>query len=678
MKKHFYLAAAALLSMAATMNAQQVITEDTEFTDPASWGSHVFDRDITIAGATVTFANEAMNTSAFHTLYVDTVRLYDGAKIVMFDSPDMWYPDEATREEWGSDLDDNDGNLMTQSSYVYKIMGDATIVCDSKGVIGGKIMSEPNCESSLTLVVGDSTVINADFFGFTGKLNIQYKEGVKSNTLFFGGVFPGYCVSCKNNLSNPSCKCWCTIPWVMEVPDNILLSAEVLTLPTYTDNAGNSIAPSSTIWSNQHTAFPQIIGKHSIYAPATLTLKPLAEATYDLQSWTGGGDTRNLEVFSGANVVFNGIIDYTCSYLYVRNKYVGLWINSDPATETLSNMVNCISVRNNDGFVGGIGNIGGNGIDCKSGVTTHIRPGAGFDLIGDLTINGNLWLQNNNALDVDFGANGNHDRLMMPNPEGKCNVSGENIRLWIQLLDEFYTAPKAGDYKVINAAAFIPNTVYETDTTGIRFGELDAAAQDEIVTKALTDSLITFPNSALSEAELKDSLKTAWANKFEWWANEKYKDRDTLFYNISKIDTLSWEIKQKVVWMANKREDGSSLDSLPAGYSWYPTEWDNMGYDSLTLVTMRDSLINSKFFANGVISIYGPGYKEGNIILPPTAAEDEATIEGVLDEKRVVSSQVYDAEGKAVPSPVTGVNIIRTKYSDGTETTRKIIGIGND
>ena len=43
MKKHFYLAAAALLSMAATMNAQQVITEDTEFTDPASWGSHVFD-----------------------------------------------------------------------------------------------------------------------------------------------------------------------------------------------------------------------------------------------------------------------------------------------------------------------------------------------------------------------------------------------------------------------------------------------------------------------------------------------------------------------------------------------------------------------------------------------------------------------------------------------------------
>ena len=177
MKKHFYLAAAALLSMAATMNAQDVITEDMEVTDPASWGTHFSSNDVTIAGATVTFANEAMNTSAFHTLFVDTVRLYNGAKIVMYDSPDYWYPDPVNNPDmsgYESDLGDADANLMTETNYNFKIMGDATIVCDSKCTLGGKVMSEDGAESTLTLVVGDSTVINIDFMGFTGTLKLQY------------------------------------------------------------------------------------------------------------------------------------------------------------------------------------------------------------------------------------------------------------------------------------------------------------------------------------------------------------------------------------------------------------------------------------------------------------------------------------------------------------------------
>ena len=132
MRKKFYFALAALVSAFMNVNAQQVIDTDTEFTDPASWGTHVSDADIIVAGATVTFANEAMNYSAFHGLYVDTVRLYNGAKIVMFDSPDMWYADEATYEQWGADLDDANGNLMTAMNYNFKVMGEATIVCDSK------------------------------------------------------------------------------------------------------------------------------------------------------------------------------------------------------------------------------------------------------------------------------------------------------------------------------------------------------------------------------------------------------------------------------------------------------------------------------------------------------------------------------------------------------------------
>ena len=42
MKRKFYFAAAALMMAASTVNAQQqVIETDTEFTDPASWGTHV-------------------------------------------------------------------------------------------------------------------------------------------------------------------------------------------------------------------------------------------------------------------------------------------------------------------------------------------------------------------------------------------------------------------------------------------------------------------------------------------------------------------------------------------------------------------------------------------------------------------------------------------------------------
>ncbi|MBR3896085.1 MAG: hypothetical protein IKJ42_03565 [Bacteroidaceae bacterium] len=665
MKKHFYLAAAALLSMAATVNAQDiVISEDMEVTDPASWGTHFEGaRDVTIAGATVTFANEGMNTVAFHPFYVDTVRLYNGAKIVMFDSPDTWYPnpdEDPSLDVFGAaEFDDGNGSMLTEVGYRFKIMGDATIVCDSKCTLGGKVMSEDGVESTLTLVVGDSTKINIDFMGFTGTLKLQYREEAKNQTVLFGGTFPGTCPNCKQYAwSNSSSKCWCAMPWSMEVVDGTLLKVH--------DNA--------------HTAFPEIRGRHSIYAPRTLTLRPLTDFTYDFDTYSGGGDVH-LELFAGANTTLTGIIDFTCKDFYVRNKYVGVWINSDPSVVTLANQSGSISVRNNDGFVGGIGNIGG-GIACKDGITTHIIPGEGYNLIGDLTVQGNVSLGNNNAIDVDFGGNGASDRLMMPNPEGACYISGTNTRLWINMLDEFYANPKAGNYKIVNAANFVPNTVYTTDTTGTRFRDLAADIQDAIVDSVLTDSVLTFPNSTKTFDELKDSLKNAWGYMFEQFQDPTKKHRDTLFYNITKIDTLDAQVNQNVVWMTNTREDGTACDSLPEGYSWYPVEWDEM-YAATpdTIAVLRDSLVNKQFFERGVITIYSKDFTEVDARKNEFVNMDASAIEEVMVENKnhgkVVSSQIYTEDGKAVGGYVKGVNILRTVYSDGTVTTTKVYSEGD-
>ena len=120
-----------------------------------------------------------------------------------------------------------------------------------------------------------------------------------------------------------------------------------------------------------------------MYAPATITLKPGKDCVYDFDSITGGGETRNFEIYAGGNITFNTPIDYVCGYIYPRNKSVGVWINSEEPC--FVNCLNEISVRNNDGFVGGNGILDCS-ILCKVGNTTHICPGYGLFFIGFFTV----------------------------------------------------------------------------------------------------------------------------------------------------------------------------------------------------------------------------------------------------------------------------------------------------
>ena len=626
MRKYFYFVTAALLSTAATgLKAQTVIDKDTNITTPYySSDFYEGEESVVIAGATVTMTHEAFNTCGLPHGDGTQITLTDGAKLVFFDSPDTWYPSEEDErnDEYIDDLFDANGNIITAIPYNFVINESATIVLDSKCRLGGTFCGS----GDLTLVVGDSTIVNSDFdaflngvngeHGFSGRLTIEYLESAVNKTVQFGSTFPGTCKGCNKYIGNQSCGCWCTIPWTLVVPDG-----------THLMEAEGSIGSS-------HIAFPAIEGKFSMYGPATITLKPIHECVYDIESITGGADNRNFEIFAGANVTFTNPIDYTCSYVYPRNKNVGIWVNSQEPC--FVNCINAISVRNNDGFVGGNGVIACD-IDCKSGTTTHICPGEAYGAVGNLTIQRNVYLNNNNAIDIDFGANGASDRLTVL---GQCKIAGANTRLWINLTEDFYATPKAGDYKLIDAVQFIPNTVYTTDTTGIRYSQYEGFDQ-------FIDSISVENNDAD-----KDSIRLSWNDKFQF---------------IEKIDTLSAEVSQKLEIKANKFEDGTYKDSLPEGYSWYPLEW-NTQYDAELIPAMKDSLMAEKFFTKGIVSIYGPGYTE-EIVNGPTG------IESIIDNvgKRVVETKIYTLEGREVLYPVKGVNIIRFRYDDGTVKSEKIL-----
>ena len=116
-------------------------------------------------------------------------------------------------------------------------------------------------------------------------------------------------------------------------------------------------------------------------------------------------------------------------------------------------------------------------------------------------------------------------------------------------------------------------------------------------------------------------------------------------------------------------------DSLPAGYSWYPLEWDFM-YDAEEIPAMKSTLMAEKFFTKGIVTIYGPGYEEGNIVNGNVENVDQDNaVEQIIAGKRVVGTTIYTLEGKEVNYPVKGINIIKYRYDDGSVETKKIIRV---
>ena len=589
MKRKFYLVAAALMVMTATnVHAQSaVFFEDTIIDTAFDESDYAGETEVIVAGATLTFTHEALNVCGLPNGDGSTITLADGAKLVFHDSPDSWYAHPEDKENWdfADYLTNSNSEIITAIPFNFVIDGDATIVCDSKSYFGGTIGGA----GDLTMVVGDSTVLNMNLQHFTGNLILQYCDEAENETVLFGSIYPGTS-ACGESWNNPSAKCWCTIPWTLEVPDGVLLR-EV------EGKIGNS-----------HISFPIIKGQCSLYGPATITLRPAIDWVYDFVEVTGGADNRNFEIYSAGNATISSAVDYICAYVYMRNKNTGLWINSQEPC--FVNCANAISVRNNTSFIGGNGIIACD-VDCKDGIDTHISPGATYGAIGDLRVNRDVYLNNNNGLDIDFGSNGASDRLVV---DGKCKIAGANTRLWINLTEEFYVSPKVGDYKVIDAAEFIPNTVYVTDTT---FTDIPVYSEEQL------DSIMEIN---------PDADREYWAGIME----------------IEKVDTIDAIVSQNLVVMANTFEDGTRCDSLPEGYEW---NFDN-------------------FFVNGIISIIGEGYVPGEIVNGPTSIEKPIATD---PNKNLVETRIFTIEGREVNYPVKGINILRMRYEDGTVETKKIL-----
>jgi hypothetical protein len=136
--------------------------------------------------------------------------------------------------------------------------------------------------------------------------------------------------------------------------------------------------------------------------------------------------------------------------------------------------------------------------------------------------------------------------------------SGEFTRLWVNIMDDFYDNPVAGDYKVMDAPELKMNEVPVLDTT---FTGTFTTTYDSIYSG---DTLIRV-----------DTIVTA---------------------DIERIDTLGWEISNNLVVNADQLQTGQHKDSLPEGYAY--------NFD--------------RFFSDGIIAITGPGYVEGNIVNGPS------------------------------------------------------------
>jgi hypothetical protein len=529
MKKIYYLTFAFLFCLISVgAYSQALIETDYVVEFPFDESDYAGETQVIISDATVTFTADAFNTCGLPFGTGTLITMEEGAVIIMYDSPETWFPDADAEEnaDYIDYLTDSEGQKVTSVPFNFLINGNSRIVLDSKCRFGGTITGSGN----LTLVVGDSTILDSDLgissLGeFTGTLTIEVKEG--NNQLLIGSTYPGTCPIDNVTYNNASARCYHSIPWTLVLPDGIHV---------YTHD-------------KTHTCFPRTIGHAYVHCSSTCTFRSNQLHLYDLEI-DGGADNRNFEMYS-VGQGFNYPVNYLGAYAYVRTG--ALYVNGNEAS--FSNIINRISIRGREMFVGGVGFI-----DCtvegKAGTTAHIKPGAtGENDIGTLTILKELYLNSNNSVDIDFGPGGKSDKLILV---GGGAFSGEFTRLWVNIMDDFYDNPVAGDYKVLDAPTLRMNEVPVLDTvfTGTFTTTIDSIYSG--------DTLIRV-----------DTIVTA---------------------DIERIDTIGWEISNNLVVNANQLQTGQHKDSLPEGYAY--------NFD--------------RFFSDGIIAITGPGYVEGNIVNGPS------------------------------------------------------------
>jgi hypothetical protein len=116
MKKIYYLTLVLLLCLiSAGASAQALIETDYVGEYPFDESDYAGETEVTIADATVTFTADAFNTCGLPFGTGTLIIMEEGAEIVMYDSPDTWFPDADADEnmDYIDYLTDSEGQKVT-------------------------------------------------------------------------------------------------------------------------------------------------------------------------------------------------------------------------------------------------------------------------------------------------------------------------------------------------------------------------------------------------------------------------------------------------------------------------------------------------------------------------------------------------------------------------------------
>lgn len=708
MKKRFYSVCAVAMAVAMTANAQGVIDADYNAEYPFDEGDYAGESAVIVAGATVTFMNEAMNTCAFPFVNGETVTLMEGAKVKFFDSPETAYPDPANFADmgWEGYLCDNDGNTITEIPFNWIIEGTGNeIYLDSYCTMGGTVTGT----GDLTIYCTNKSTINFDCFyakneatpEFTGTLYLKTLDGYSTDTIrFSNGTFPGHSTDGVSYIKTSGQ--WLAVPFTMDIT-----------------GAGNPclyVASGASAW-------PTIVGEGSVYTGSSYAFwRNSTTAYYDLEVYGGNGD-RDFEIYPGATIAFNKPVYSTSRYAYHRQGQLLLINSKEPS---FSNCSNGFSLRSSSGTIGGDGYVD-TGIGGKDGSTIIVYPGHdGPNSVGVLTAK-SIWLYNNNAIGIDFDGQ-DADKIVLID---SANFEGANTRFWLNLMDGFLTDPKVGNYKVLDGRC---HTAMQpvNDTTGYYVVDSVLTYVNVNTGDTITYYSKIFPNMGNREIDTLAywGLGEGWAETYvpspnkisaEDWAAGTYSaearaaiearefmpyTNDTIRYTGHTLTASDLPITEAYDYIYNfnlvvkSNEIGliqPTGDSLVLARDFFNFTFKSTVTDTITGETStvmryttnkfpratyaadgvtKDTVYYwfdfTNFFTHGIVALCND-QKPSVDVSEPSINGDVSDIRTINKEQHAVAARtIYTIDGKRVNGYVKGLNIVTTRYTDGTIETRKL------
>jgi hypothetical protein len=693
MKKRFYSILALSAACVAVANAQAIYESDVTLTDAFDDGDFAGEQDAEIRNATVTIANAGLNYTALPSKNGGKVTLSDGGKVKFADDPTHAY---ASAEDYpdidASYFNDEAGNALTALPYNWVIDGVGNeIYLDSYCTLGGTISGT----GDVTIYVGNKDVIDFaclfDGTSFTGTLYFKTLDGYKCDTLTFGSSYPG---SSADGLSyTKQSNQWAAIPYKMNV-----------------EGLNNPVLASD----HAHSAWPTIDGKCDIYAGDNgfIFFRNSSPAVYEGNIYSDNSASRYFEIYAGATIAFNGVVYGDWAYAYHRQGQLLLVNGNEPS---FSGVVNRLSGRNSASTYGGTGYI-----DCavegKDGSTVYVYPGeTGENSIGTLTIK-SLYLMNNNGVAFDFDGQTSDKIVLVDSAE----FTGKNTRVWLNLMENFLQNPKVGNYKVLDGKCVVGMQAVN-DTVGyyvvdsvLQYINVNTGDTIQYYSKIFAgadnrekDTLGYWgPGTGEGDAYVSSPDKidaTTWAIDHSADARAKIEARefmpytnDTIKYtghNLTATDlpilyaydyiyNFNLEVKNNAMSLLQPSGDTLAIARDFFNFTFKTTDADGntvMNYTTreLPVAQANGDTINywfdfTKFFTDGVIALCSKDYPAVDLTQEPV----NGSVSGIgtvnKEVKAVAARTILSLDGKRLNTYAKGLNIVKTRYTDGTVEVKKV------